>query len=103
MLLNKKVHEHIGVPLPVLDKIVQVQLPHRQVEVAAPLIPSAARRSDGDQALPRAAGSLPAAPPDALCDLHFPQWLRRVGVVFGRKLRAHGEGSAPGAAAASAA
>jgi len=38
-----------------------------------------------------------------LCDLHFPQWLRRVGVVFGRKLRAHGEGSAPGAAAASAA
>ena len=65
-LLNKKVHEHIGVPLPVLDKIVQVQLPHRQVEVAAPLIPSAARRSDRDQALPRAAGSLPAAPPDAL-------------------------------------
>jgi len=37
-----------------------------------------------------------------LFDLHFLQWLRWVGIVFGRKLRVHGEGSAPGAAASAA-
>lgn len=65
-LLYQKVHEHISVPLPVLDQVVQMQLPQRQLDVAAPLITSAARRSDGYQALPRATGSPPAGPPEAL-------------------------------------
>jgi len=43
-----------------------MQLPQRQFDVAAPLITSAARRSDGDQALPRAPGSPPAGLPEAL-------------------------------------
>jgi hypothetical protein len=65
-LLNEKAHKDMSVPLPVLHEVVQVQLPQRQFEVAAPLIRSPACRPDGDQALPRAAGSPPAAPPDAL-------------------------------------
>jgi len=104
-----------------------MQLPQRQLDVAAPLITSAARRSDGDQALPRATGSPPAGPPEALnrdkrhrelnelpritqtnhrehcalylCDLHFLQWLDH-SIVFSGKLRVNGEVSASGAASA---